>query len=96
MLSATDNVHSPAKGGHMPSGKRTVRDFKNKVKPGIFIINGASRRPRSDRHWAFWHKLNGITTTRCTKTMAQVPDMDAEVELSDKEWAELEAEFNSL
>ena len=73
----------------------TVRDFKNLVaqKTGnqsAFVI-------RSEAHFTFWTKLNDIGARNMgTKPPETVPDIDATVELSESEWAELEAEFQSL
>jgi len=77
--------------------KRTVSDFKEH----LLEVAGAKEYfnfvNRSKEHMKFWHKLNKLGA-RNIKTIPPeiVPDIDATVSLSEKEWDELESELQEL
>ena len=76
---------------------RTVRDFKNFVLKETGDEVHFSFMERSEEHRIFWEKLNRLGA-RNIKTLSpeKASGIDATVELSDAEWAELEAEFRQL
>ena len=72
----------------------TMRDFKNFVLPEKDCSEFCWR---SERHLAFWDKLNLIGARNMkTQPPESVLDIDATVELSEQEWKQLEAEFLQL
>ena len=76
---------------------RTVRDFKNFVLPANGNSFSGEFCRTSEEHHAFWEKLNRLGARNMGKIPPEiVPDIDATVELSDREWAELTAEFQEL
>jgi len=76
---------------------RTVRDFKRFVLAELDAVDNSQFTHRSRAHLEFWNKLNRIGARNIkTQRPEQVPDIDATVELTDDEWAQLETELNSL
>lgn len=77
--------------------KRTVRDFKNHLLQQIGGKAHFDFTKRSDDHRAFWSKLNRLGARNMEKQRPEtVPDIDATVMLSDKEWGELDRELQQL
>lgn len=78
---------------------KNMRDFKEFVLEEL-RKSGLSREEfidLSDNNLLFWAKLNEIGGRNIEKQPPEtVPDIDATVELSETEWAELETEFRRL
>lgn len=75
----------------------TVRDFKN------YTLRLAGCRAhfafcaKSAEHLAFWEKLNRIGVRNINVQPAQFcPDIDATVQLTDKEWEALKIELQGI
>lgn len=76
---------------------RTVRDFKSCILALVGARSATGVVRRSIGHRQFWNKLNTLgARNMCTHPPEQYPDIDATVELTDAEWAELTAEWNRL
>lgn len=81
--------------------QRTVRDFKNfflhklNVENHTEITDFTSSKSTEDLR-NFWKKLNKLGWDKKMKEPEECSDVDAAAPLTDKEWEELENEFNNL
>ena len=73
---------------------KTVRDFKNFVLKETGLEIHFRFTMLSESHRLFWNKLNDLGARN--KNYEDVPDIDASVKLTKKEWHELEIEFRNL
>jgi hypothetical protein len=74
---------------------RTVRDFKDFILKRCGSITKFAGK--SAAHQEFWQKLNDMGAKNIrTLPPEKVPDIDATVQLGDKEWDQLMAEFRQL
>jgi hypothetical protein len=75
----------------------TVRDFKEHVLRQAGLLSIPQFCELSEAYRAFWIKLNHLGARNMeSQPPDKVPDIDATVQLTKEEWAELEDEFRQL
>lgn len=75
----------------------TVRDFKNYALRLAGCRAYFSFCKKSEKHLAFWEKLNRLGARELKTQPAQsCPDIDATVKITDKEWEALKIELQGI